>query len=403
MFHLRILITAIRGLQQNLLRSLLATLGVIIGVGAVVAAVSILEGAQRDILDRFETLGSDQVIVFNGSDRRRHRATQTNSLLPEDAEQILRDNPDLVVATAPQFQGAGQIKYLERNTYSPVLGATEAYAEINDYRPIEGRFIRKQDVSGYSMVCVLGSKVADDLFGARSAMGKALKINGRSFTVIGVMEERGTLGMVEADNQVIIPLSTAMARVFGQRYLSMLIVQCVDTKKLPQCVESVKKTLRAAHRIKASDEDDFTVFTQEQFKQTFGQIAQIFAIVLYSIAGISIVVGAIGIMNIMLVSVTERTREIGVRMAVGARRFDILKQFLTEASIISSFGGMLGVVCGWAMANFLSKFTQVLQTYTPPSIIVAALVMAGVVGILSGIYPAIRAAKLDPVQALRFE
>jgi len=165
----------------------------------------------------------------------------------------------------------------------------------------------------------------------------------------------------------------------------------------------VKKTLRAEHRIKAGNGDDFTVFTQDQFKQQFGQIAKIFAVVLYSIAGISIVVGAIGIMNIMLVSVTERTREIGVRIAVGARRFDILKQFLAEASIISVLGGGLGVVCGWAMANFLSEYTQVLQTYTPRSIIFIALAMAATVGIISGIYPAIRAARLDPVQALRFE
>jgi putative ABC transport system permease protein len=177
----------------------------------------------------------------------------------------------------------------------------------------------------------------------------------------------------------------------------------VDTTRIPLCVERVKRTLRGSHRIRAGDDDDFTVFTQEQIKQQFAQIATIFAVVLYSIAGISIVVGAIGIMNIMLVSVTERTREIGVRIAVGARRMDILKQFLTEASIISLFGGGMGVVCGWAIANFLGEFTQVLQIYTPPMIIVMALVMAGIVGILSGIYPAIRASRLDPVQALRFE
>ena len=205
------------------------------------------------------------------------------------------------------------------------------------------------------------------------------------------------------DSQVIIPLSTAMGRMFGQRYLTMLIAQCVDAQRLPVCVERVKKTLRAAHQIRAGADDDFRVFTQEQVKQSFAQIAIIFAVVLYSIAGISIVVGTIGIMNIMLVSVTERTREIGVRIACGARRFDILKQFLTEAGIISAFGGVLGVVCGWAIANFLGEYTQVLDIYTPPMIIVIALIMAALVGIISGIYPAIRAARLDPVEALRFE
>ncbi len=403
MFHLKLILTALQGLRQNLLRSLLATLGVIIGVGAVVAAVSILEGAQRDILDRFESLGADQVIVFNGSERRRHRVAQVNSLLPEDAKQIERENEDLIIATAPQFQGGGQIKYRERNDVATVLGTTEAYATINSYSVEDGRFITRQDVAGNSMVCVLGYKIAQKLFGALPALGKNVKINGKSFIIVGVMEERGTLGFMEVDNQVIIPVSTAMGRMFGQRYLTMMVAQCVDARRLPACVERVKKTLRGAHRIRAGDGDDFTVFTQEQFKQQFAQIAMIFAVVLYSIAGISIVVGTIGIMNIMLVSVTERTREIGVRIACGARRFDILKQFLIEAGIISLLGGTLGVLCGWAIANFLSEFTQVLETFTPPIIIVVSMIMAAVVGIISGIYPAIHAARLDPVQALRFE
>ena len=165
----------------------------------------------------------------------------------------------------------------------------------------------------------------------------------------------------------------------------------------------MKKTLRASHRIRAGQGNDFVIFTQERLKQQFAEIGMIFAVVLYSIAGISLLVGAIGIMNIMLVSVTERTREIGVRIAVGARRFDILKQFLIEASTISFFGGVLGVICGWALADLLGEITEVLTTYTPPSLVVAALFMAVVVGIVSGIYPAIRAARLDPIQALRYE
>ncbi len=403
MFHLRILLTAIRGLRQNLLRSMLATLGVIIGVGAVVAAVSVLQGAERDILSNFEKLGSDQVLVFNGSEHRSHRVTQVQSLLPKDARDIEREGGKLIRATAAQYQGAGQIKYFERNTVANVLGTTPAYAHINNYKPSDGRFINDQDLAGSSMVAVLGFKVADDLFGALPAVGKHIKINGKTFTVIGIMEETGAIGFMEVDKQVIIPLSTAMSRMFGARYLTMMVVQCANTRRLPACIDHVKKTLRSTHRVQAGTGDDFTVFTQDQFKQQFGQIASIFAVVLYSIAGISIVVGAIGIMNIMLVSVTERTREIGVRIAVGARRFDILKQFLAEASIISVFGGGLGVVCGWAMANFLSEFTQILQTHTPRSIIFIALIMAAVVGIISGIYPAIRAARLDPVQSLRFE
>jgi putative ABC transport system permease protein len=395
-------------LRQNLVRSLLATLGVIIGVGAVVSAVSILQGAEKDILQRFETLGADQVLVFNGSDRRAARQTQSLTLLPEDAEKIHEDNPGLVVAISPEYRSGGQIKYFERNTGGSILGAEESYSTINNYAVADGRFITKEDVRGNAMVCVLGSKVAQDLFGARSPIGETVGIaagaNTKRFIVVGVMEEKGALGFVEVDGQVILPLSTMMGRMFGQKNLSMLAVQCVSAQRVPLCIDAIKRSLRASHQIKAGEDDDFTVFTQDQFKQQLGQVTQIFGLVLYSIAGISIVVGAIGIMNIMLVSVTERTREIGVRIAVGARRMDILKQFLAEASTISMFGGALGVVCGWAIANLMSKLSaEMLKTYTPPIIILAALIMAAFVGIVSGIYPAIRASKLNPVQALRYE
>jgi len=403
MFHLRIIQLAIRGLRQNILRSMLATLGVIIGVGAVVSAVSILEGAQRDVLERFESLGADQVIVGNGSSRRSGRRMHTASLLPKDAELIEQEGKELILAISPQYNSGGQIKYFQKNVPASVLGTNEAYAALNNYETAHGRFITREDVRGKSMVCVLGHRIALDLFGALPAVGKTVKINGKSFIVVGVMEEKGVLGFVEVDNQVVIPLTTAMGRMFGKRYLTMLVVQCVDSGRVPDCIMQVERTLRAAHRIRAGDEDDFTIFTQDQIKQQLGQVTLLFAVVLYSIAGISLIVGAIGIMNIMLVSVTERTREIGVRIAVGARRFDILKQFLIEASVISLLGGALGVLCGWAIANFLSEFTQVLETYTPPAAIVVSLGMAVVVGLISGIYPAARAARLDPVQALRYE
>ncbi len=403
MFHLKIAMMAIRGLRQNLLRTMLATLGVVIGVGAVVSAVSILEGAEKEILGKVESLGADRVLIFNGSDKKSHRAVQVSSLLPEDAEKITDENPKLIKSVSPQYNGGGQTKYFQKNVSGSILGTTESYADINDYQIAQGRFITREHIRGSAMVCVLGHKVARDLFGELPAIGKNVKVNGKSFAVIGIMEERGAIGFVEVDNQIIIPVTTAMGRMFGARYVTMLVAQCESAELVPACIDGIKKTLRESHRIRAGEDEDFQVFTQDQFKQQLGQVALIFGVVLYSIAGISIVVGAIGIMNIMLVSVTERTREIGVRIAVGARRWDILKQFLTEASIISCLGGAMGVVCGWAMANFLSKFTQVFKVYTPPMIIVLALVMAAVVGIISGIYPAIRAARLDPVQALRYE
>ena len=403
MFLFRIIAMALGGLWTNLFRSLLATLGVIIGVGAVIAAVSILQGAEREILERFESLGADQLIVLNGSSRRQGRSVTISSLKLSDADAIERDNPTLVAATAPQVQAGSQVKYYQRNVYAPVLGTSPAYASINSYDVADGRFLTREDVRGNAMVCILGHKVAGDLFGVRSAVGMKVKIAGKSFDVVGVMVERGTLGFIEVDKQVIIPITTAMGRMYGRRKLTSLIVQSTDPTKLVECIESVKKTLRSEHRIRAGKPDDFIIFTQEQIKENFAQVAVIFAVVLYSIAGISMVVGGIGIMNIMMVAVTERTREIGVRMAVGARRSDILIQFLFEAGIISLFGGGLGVLWGLAVSNLLDTVVDILTTYTPPIAIVFALVMAMVVGLLSGVYPAMKAARLDPVQALRFE
>jgi putative ABC transport system permease protein len=403
MFLLRIMRMALKGLQTNLFRSLLATLGVIIGVGAVVAAVSILEGSQRDILEQFESLGADLIIVINGQRQHGGRGVQINSLEPSDAEAITRDHEGLILATVPQFQAAGQIKYFRRNTAAMVLGVTEDYDEVNNYRVRQGRFITREDIRASDMVVVLGYGIAEKLFGALPAVGKTVKIEGKTFMVIGVMEERGTLGFIEVDNQVIVPLPTAMDRLFGARYLTTLVVRAVGTEKLPEAIDAVRQTLRAEHRLRPGEEEDFQIFTQEMMKRQFGQFAAILAVVFYSIAGIAMVVGGIGIMNIMMVSVTERTREIGVRIAVGARRFDILRQFLIEASIISFIGGGMGVAFGRAIAQLISDVTQVIEIYTPPMTIFAALLMAVAVGIISGIYPAIRAARLDPVEALRYE
>ena len=259
-FHFQIIMMALRGLNQNLLRTLLATLGVIIGVGAVVSAVSILQGAEKDILDRVESLGADQILVFNGSDRRSARRTQTLSLTREDGDKVLEENKELVHAVAAQFNSGGQIKYYEKNVFGTVLGTTEEYESINNYHTIHGRFITREDVRGDAMVAVLGNKIAQDLFGALPPEGKAVKINGKSFVVVGVMEEKGALGFFEVDNQVVIPLTTAMDRMFGQRYLTMLVAQCVDAERVPLCIDRIKRTLRASHRINAGGDDDFTVF-----------------------------------------------------------------------------------------------------------------------------------------------
>lgn len=401
-FYVRIIFMALRGLQTNLMRSLLATLGVIIGVSAVVSAMSILAGARHDIMEQFESMGADQMMVVSGSARRHGRQQRFDALKAEDADAI-REQCSLVVATAPEIQQMAQIKYFQRNKNVQILATTESYHLINDYHPVEGRFISREDNRAERKACVLGYKVAKELFGEVPAVGYRVKINGQGFSVVGVMEKKGFLGFREVDSQVIVPLNTGMKKLFGLRFVTMITAQATEPEHLEAAIQQLSRTLRIQHRIRAGTPDDFTVFTQEQAKERVSDFTQIFEVVLYSIAGISLVVGGIGIMNIMLVSVTERTREIGVRMAVGARRMDIMLQFLIEAAVISLIGGVLGVVVGAAFADLLEQWTRVLHTLTPPSAIAYALAMAACVGMVSGIYPAIRAARLDPVEALRYE
>ncbi len=405
MFFLRICIMAWRGLRANLLRSLLATLGVIIGVAAVIAAMSILEGAQRDITDRIKSLGSDQITVYPASAHREGREMGVvQTLKPEDADAIVQPLacPDVEFAS-PEVLAAAQVKYFNRNANLTVLGSNQYYAAMNNYAVAEGRFITKEDVLAKTKVAVLGYKAAKDLFGGRPAVNSAIKIRGIGFRVVGVMEKKGMIGFRNVDSQVVIPISTAMDRVFGIKIVTAITVKARDPSRVNEATQQVKRVLRSRHTIRPGDPDDFNVFNQEEQRKQFREITRIFAVVLYSIAGISLVVGGIGIMNIMLVSVTERTREIGVRMAVGAQRWDILRQFLIEAGTISLLGGAFGVLIGYAMSDLLEKITRVLETYTPPSVVAWALGMAVATGVLSGIYPAYKAARLDPVEALRYE
>jgi len=404
MFFLRICLMAWQALRANLLRSLLATLGVIIGVAAVISAMSILEGARKDVMDRFRTFGSDLVIVTPPRVRAGGRVTRrVDTLSLEDAEAIQTECPS-VLRTAPELWIAGVVvKHGSRNKSYFLLGTNENYASMQNYRVQVGRFISPDDVRSERKVAVLGHGVAKYLFGEADPVGFTVKIKGVGFRVVGVMEKKGTLGFRNVDNQVVIPITTAMRRLFGVRYVADILVQAREGTSLETCQDEIKRVLRKRHRIRPGQKDDFDMFTQEEVRRQFNEVTQIFAVVLYSIAGISLVVGGIGIMNIMLVSVTERTREIGVRMAVGAQRWDILRQFLIESSTISLLGGAFGVLLGFAFNNLIEKATTVLETYTPPTVVAWALAMAVLTGICSGIYPAYKASRLDPVEALRYE
>ncbi len=402
MFFFRIILMSLRALQTNMMRTLLATLGVIIGVSAVVSAMSILAGAKKDIMSRFESMGADQIMIVPGGEQGHGRRARFDTLTRKNADALIRDC-SLVKATAPEIMQPLQIKYFHKNKRVSVIATTEDYESINNYHPAKGRFITREDDLAERKVCVLGYKVADELFGEMPPLGAPVKIEGLRFTVVGVMEKKGFMGFREVDSQVAVPLNTGMKRLFGIRFVTMITAQTTSPDQLEPAIQQISRTLRQEHKIRAGTGDDFGIFNREQAKKQIGDVTQIFQVVLFSIAGISLLVGGIGIMNIMLVSVTERTREIGVRIAVGARRIDILSQFLIEAAIISLLGGGLGVLAGMAFSDLLEKITKVLNTFTPPSAIVFALIMAVGIGIVSGIYPAIRASRLDPVEALRYE
>jgi putative ABC transport system permease protein len=409
MFHLRVFMMAIRSLWIHPLRSILATLGVIIGVAAVVAAMAILEGMSARVETGFSSMGSNKIFVMPNVERRSGRMVGNfDALKLEDATAIGRECRQ-VKSVMPQIANSAMIKFMSKTTNANVLGSTVDYVKINSHNVSEGEFITTPNIQGSASVAVLGAKVRKELFGGRPAIDEKIKIGGtlgdRTFTVIGVMEEKGNVGFTDVDRQVIIPITTAMDKLYGVKAIHLMLCEAMTPADadIEAAKEDIKRLLRQRHRIRAGQQDDFQVQAQKEFVQQFQTFQNITGVVLWSIAGISLVVGGIGIMNIMLVAVTERTREIGVRMAMGAQRFDVLEQFLVEASIVSFLGGAAGVLMGWGMARTIERITRVMETITTPGSIVLALGMATCVGVVSGIYPAWKASRLDPVEALRYE
>ncbi len=411
MFFFRVCMMAMRSLWIHPLRSILATLGVIIGVAAVVAAMAILEGMSARMASGFESMGSNKLFVMPAVERRGNRSVGNfDSLKLEDAFAIERGCPS-IQRVMPQINNSVTVKFLAKTSNATILGATEVYSEINNHQVSEGEFFTRANVQGKASVVVLGAKVKQELFGGRPAIQEKIKISGigalgsRTLTVVGVMEEKGNVGFTDVDRQIIIPITTAMEKVYGVKSIQTIIAESrsasdadIETGK-----NEIKRLLRMRHKIRAGQQDDFQVQAQKEFVAQFGQFQKIIGVVLGSIAGISLVVGGIGIMNIMLVAVTERTREIGVRMAMGAQRIDVMQQFLVEASFVSFLGGTMGVLMGWGLANTIERLTRVFETLTSGWAIAAALAMATGTGIVSGIYPAWKASRLDPVEALRYE
>lgn len=414
---------ALRALAANKLRTALTMLGVIIGVGAVIALMSIGRGAQATITAQIQGMGTNLLFIRPGSIQQngvRTGAGNAPTLTLEDAE-ALAAVPS-VAAVAPEFGGFGQVLAGGQNWGTRVLGVTPEYLEVRNLQLASGEFIAPQHMDSRSTVAVLGSTVAQRIFGDQDPVGQTIRVSlfgrtGTNFRVIGVLASKGGTGFGSQDDVLFVPLSTMQSRLFvqrgarGGRNVSTINVQVADESLLRQAVEEVGEVLRQRHR---TTEDDFTIQSQEDLLQTFNQIAGTFTALLGGIAGISLVVGGIGIMNIMLVSVTERTREIGIRKAVGARRKDILLQFLVESVVVSLGGGAIGVLLGTGISRLLSTVqigapggdqaqAQYLQTVVTPDAVLLAFVVSVAVGLFFGIYPATRAARLNPIEALRYE
>ena len=406
MFYLRLAITALRSLDAHFLRSLLATLGVLIGVGSVVACMSILEGATNEIIRDLRTLGSNVLYIQPAIARVEGRPVgSAQTLVPEDAATLLRELPDDIKAISCEAIGQAPVKYFQKSDDYLVIATTEKYFEINEYRARYGRVISASEAQDETkLVACLGHKVAEQLCGGMDPVGQTVKIRNAAYRVIGVMEPRGNIGFLNADEAVYIPIKSGLRRFFNRRWLTWISVQLADQNAVDEAKKKVEAALRRAHNIRVGQPVDFEIHTQEELMRQVNDIVFIFKVVFYSIAGISLVVGGIGIMNIMLVSVTERTREIGVRMAVGARRGDILLQFLIEAVSISLVGGVFGLLLGVMFADLLDKILEgMFKTEITLNVVVTALATITIVGVVSGLYPAFKASRLDPVEALRYE
>ena len=407
------LLEALENLNANKLRSMLTVLGIVIGVAAVIAMLSIGRGAQASITSQIESIGTNLVYVSPGSTRQEGVASAagTAGTLTLDDATALSYLPN-VVAVSPEADGRAQVAYLGSNANTRLIGTTSNYLEVHNLTLADGSFITEANQATRSTVIVLGSAVAETLFGStQGAVGQRIRVNGQPYRVIGVLESKGGTGFMNQDDQVIVPLSTAQTRLVGaSRFrgantINQITLKAVDSKTAQQVVDEATATMRQRHNTVAGA-DDFTVTSQQDVIGAATQVTDTLTIFLGGIAGISLMVGGIGIMNIMLTTVTERTREIGLRKAVGARRQDILVQFLVESMVLSLLGGIIGVIIGWLIARLIGSVQLGGSAITPvvglDSVLLATL-FSMAVGLFFGIYPASRAASLQPVEALRYE
>ena len=396
---------AFRALRRNKLRSFLTALGIIIGVAAVIAMVGIGNGAKAQVEAQIASLGENVILIFSGSTTSSGIRTgwgNAGTLKIEDAEAIRREVPG-VIAVSEEIRSTTQVAAGNQNWLTQLLGESADYFDIRQWQLADGASFTPQDVRSANKVCVIGRTTATQVFGNDDPVGQVLRIKNVPFVVTGVLTSRGLSALgSDQDDVVIMPYTSAMKRVVGGTTLRSINVQVGDARQLPAAQQQIVSLLRQRHNIRPGKDDDFTVRGQQEIADMATAQSKTMTVLLGAIAGVSLIVGGIGIMNIMLVSVTERTREIGVRLAVGAHGRDILTQFLIEAVALSSVGGMIGIAFGVGVSKVLSVYENWPTLISLSSIIVSFLFSAAV-GIFFGFYPARKAAALDPIEGLRYE
>ena len=402
MLFLTILKVAMKSLFSNKMRSFLAMLGIIIGVGAVISMLSMGAGAQQQVMDQISAMGTDLMIVR--PERRGGKGVVSDvrvELTVEDARAVFDAVPS-VKKGAPVVESMAQLKYFNNNTRSNVTGTAATYPSIRNFEVEKGRMFTEGEVERNARVAVLGPTTVENLFEDQDPLGEAIKIKGMNFTVIGVLKSKGDQGWYNPDDQAIVPYTVAMNQLFGMQHLREIDLQLFPETDHEQAKEEISGVLRKRHRIRTDSEDDFELRSQAEIMETATDMTRTFTVLLAGIASISLLVGGIGIMNIMLVTVTERTREIGIRKAVGAKERDILRQFIIEAIIMSGIGGIIGVGMGVGAGEIISRVTE-FAVVTNLSAVLLALSFSAGVGIFFGYYPARCAARMNPIEALRYE
>jgi macrolide transport system ATP-binding/permease protein len=392
-------------LLANKIRTGLSMLGILIGVAAVIAMLAIGKGAQKAIEDQLSSLGSNLLILRSGAVRVGGVAQETGAttrLSIEDA-QYLKEQLNMVKYVSPNVNGRGQAAYLNKNWSTQIIGGGINYARIHASVPTIGRFFTEEDNTKRARVAVIGATVIREIFGNKNPLGEMIKINKVNFQIIGILPEKGATSYRDQDDVIIIPVLTAMHRLMGKEYVDSIDLEITEASKMELAEEKILELINLHHRVSPTlKQNAFEIRNMADIQAAVSESSKTMSVLLSSIAAISLLVGGIGIMNIMLVSVTERTREIGLRKAIGARRWDILAQFLTESMVVSAIGGLLGIILGWIISISISTFTG-WTTIISISSVLLAFIFSASIGIIFGIYPARKASLLHPIDALRHE